>query len=172
MAMTISLIKKFYYIMMDENLYRKQKALGVLPNVNDEDEESRFRLLRESMLKLLHISESEKNDSTDDDDNDGYAINAVSSKSGARNKRAGKPKLTENRRSSSGEKGPLKHGKEYSASTRRKSSFKKTCKLTEPLKRSSSATSLEHIKRKPSADNSKGRTHDRSWKLRTRRTSR
>ncbi|XP_076342926.1 uncharacterized protein LOC143243073 [Tachypleus tridentatus] len=165
--MTISLIKKCY-ITMDENLSRKQKDLGILPNVNDEDEESRFRLLKESMLKFLRISESEKNESTDDD----HALNVVSSENGARKKPAEKPKLVENQRTSSGEKGPLKHDKEHTANTQLKDIMKKTRKLTVPLNSSSSAKSGEHVKRRHSSNNGKRRTHDRILKHRTRRMNR
>ncbi|XP_076315420.1 uncharacterized protein LOC143227955 [Tachypleus tridentatus] len=61
--------KNPYFTKEDECLYIRQKALGVLPN-NDEDEENRFNLLKEMMLKIIHLSESEINESVEEEDTD------------------------------------------------------------------------------------------------------
>ncbi|XP_022252715.1 uncharacterized protein LOC111088084 [Limulus polyphemus] len=162
---------------MSENLYKKQKALGVLPKTDSEDDESRFRLLRENMLKLLHTSDPEKSDSTDDDS----TVKSLPGKGGTRKKQFEKrknmsAKSVANRGKISVGKKLLKKEKkqpESLTSNRVKSNVKTPC-TTDPIMRSKSLTTSKSEMRKRPTENERVAVCDRSYKIKhtTRRADR
>ncbi|XP_076346788.1 uncharacterized protein LOC143244994 [Tachypleus tridentatus] len=162
---------------MSDNLYKKQKALGVLPKTDSEDDESRFRLLRENMLKLLHTSDPEKSESTDEDS----TINFLPKKGGTRKKQFGKRKnlkvksVTNRGKDSVGKELFEKERKqpESLGGNRVKSSVKTPCATDSCVKIKSLTTSKSEMRKRPT-ENERVAMWNRSFKIKhtIRRTDR